>query len=99
MKFDLYKSLSKFSYVEILLVEAIVFMAAWLVNQYIALLLTLIFVPIFLSILIISAVSELIEPTKISNNYFKILLIVSIVPVLVALTFLFINDWEIPWLN
>ena len=54
-----------------MIIEAIAFTALWIIDEYIATLLTFIAVPIFGGILIVSLISEKIERSKIQKEEMK----------------------------
>ena len=70
-------------YKEILVLEAIIFSLFWISNEYIATLLTFISVPVFSGILIVSLISERIEKSKISNDYFFFMAGLAAIPTLI----------------
>jgi hypothetical protein len=70
---------------ELAVIQAIVYSALWLSNEYIASLVSIILVPIVTSILIISILSELIEKSKVPRVYFKFMVISIIIPIFIAL--------------
>lgn len=83
---------------EVLLIEAILFILIWINNEYIAVLLTFIAVPIFSGILLISLIAEKIERSKISKSYFYMLMWLAIIPVILFLIMSIANggtsfDW------
>lgn len=60
----------RLSLLEIFLLETIVMLAIWLLNDYIAVMLTLILAAIVSAILIIALISEFIERSKVPAKYF-----------------------------
>lgn len=84
---------------EILILEGIVCICFWISNEYLATLLTFIAVPIFESILIISIISEKIERSKISKDYFFLMAGLAFIPAIIFLIFYFIKAGELMWLE
>jgi hypothetical protein len=85
--------------VEIALVEIIFFLSLWLLDEYIASLVTSIMVPIFGAILVISLIAELIERSKVPKVYFYFLIISVIIPTIIGLFFLIIYQGNLDWLD
>ncbi len=77
--------------IEILLAEVILYILLWLVNDYLATLLSLIFGSIFLLILITSIIVEIIEKSKVPRWYFFFMLMSVLAPILAAAIFLLIS--------
>ncbi|MFZ1750377.1 MAG: hypothetical protein WAU01_09305 [Saprospiraceae bacterium] len=79
-------------YKEILIIEAIVFGLFWISNEYLATLLTFIAVPIFGGILLISLISEWIERSKITREYFILMAGLALIPALLFVGIFIAND-------
>lgn len=73
----------RLSLLEIFLLETVVWLGLWLLNDYIAALLTLILGAIVSAVLIIALLSEAIERSKVPKQYFQIMAI-SVLCMLVA---------------
>jgi hypothetical protein len=86
-------------YKEILLIDAITMIIIWLSNEYLASLLTFVSVPIFFGILVISFIAEKIETSKISNDYWKLMIGLCLIPTIIFIIFHFINKGEYTWLT
>jgi len=69
--------------VEIFLFQTIVWLVLWLLNDYVAALLTLIVGAIVSAVLVIALISEAIERTKVPRWYFSIMAL-SVVSMLLA---------------
>lgn len=65
----------RLSLLEIFLLETVVWLGLWLLNDYIAALLTLILGAIVSAVLIIALLSEAIERSKVPKQYFQIMAI------------------------
>jgi hypothetical protein len=63
----------RLSLIEIFLIELVVWLALWLTNDYVAMLLTIIITVIVCAILMLSYVSEWIEKSKVPRSYFSIM--------------------------
>ena len=85
-------------YKEIMIIEAIAFTALWIIDEYIATLLTFIAVPIFGGILIVSLIAEKIERSKIQKEYFFLMAGLAIIPVLIFIgIFIFNGGTSFDW--
>lgn len=65
----------RMSLLEIFLLETVVWLGLWLLNDYVASLLTLILGAIVSAVLIIALLSEAIERSKVPKQYFQIMAI------------------------
>ncbi len=86
-----------FSWIELSIVQAIIYTTIWLTNEYLATLITFIFVPLFFAILLISLIADQLEKSKISKSYYYFMASGFIVPLLIALfmkLFLGASDWQ-----
>ena len=82
---------------ELLLAEIAAYLILWLLNDYLATLLSLVFGIIFLVILIATAIVELIEPSKVPRWYFKLMVASVLAPAVAAfIYFLMGNSLEWP---
>lgn len=75
---------------ELLLLELIIFISIWLVHNFLATYITIIFSAIFLFIFIISILAELIERSKVPRFYFYAMMISAVVPWIAAAIALFV---------
>ena len=85
--------------IEILLIEFIFYTLLWLWNDYIASLVSIILLFIFVGILIVAIISELIEPSKVPRSYFYFMLVSILAPILAALLFVGLMDGQLEWLE
>ncbi len=83
--------------IEIFLIQFIFYLALWLWNDYVATLVSTIFASICLFILIISLITELIEPSKVPRWYFMLMAASIIAPILAALLFVGLMDGQLDW--
>jgi len=84
---------------EISLFQIILYLLLWISNDYLATLVTVILVPIFIGILLVSLVSEMIERSKVPKKYFLFLIVSIIIPILIGLFFLTIYEGQFDWLE
>ena len=85
-------------YKEILIIEAIAFLGLWIIDEYIATLLTFIASPIFAGICIVSLIAEKIERSRIQREYFYMMAGLAIIPIIIFIGIFFFNggtsfDW------
>jgi hypothetical protein len=64
---------------EFILALSILIVILWIVNEYIAHLLSLVFIPILTGVLLISLLAEWIEPSRVPKSYFRYLVTAIIV--------------------
>ena len=83
----------------ILLGQAVVYTSLWLWNEYMASYLTLIFPGVILFILIIAAIADLIEPSRIPGWYYGLMIISIVTPVIIGAVFYYLNDGRLEWLQ
>jgi hypothetical protein len=81
----------RLSLIEIFFVEMIAWLAIWLLHEYVATLLTIIIGGIVSAVLIISAISEWIEPSKVPRKYFQVMGITLLTIVLSAGVYLLLH--------
>ena len=70
---------------EIITIQLILYVGLWLWSDYIASLVSMIFVPSFLALLIIALISELIERSKVPRKYYYFMISTVVIPIVVAL--------------
>jgi hypothetical protein len=89
----------RLSLLEVYLLEVVVWLGLWLLNDYLATLLTLILGAIVSAVLLIALIAELIERSKVPRRYFYIMLLSIVAPVAAALLYLLIFDGRLSFLN
>jgi FtsH-binding integral membrane protein len=89
----------KFRNFEWFLIELAFYFVLWLINDYIATLVSLIFIVIFSAILIVALISELIEPSKVPRSYFWFMVVSILAPLLAGLVFLIIIGGDLNWIK
>lgn len=77
----------RLSLLEIFLLQIVVWFGMWLLNDYLAALLTLILGAIVSAVLIIALISEAMERSKVPRRYFYIMLVSVAAPVSAALLY------------
>ena len=85
--------------IEIFLIEFIIFSILWLVNDYVASLLTVVLPTIFLFLLIISLLAEAVERSKVPRLYYYFMAVSVLAPILAALVFVFFVGADFDWLS
>lgn len=83
---------------EIFLIEVLLYLLCWLLNDYLASMISLIFGALFLTILLVSLVVEMVERSKVPRWYFYFMLISVAAPLLSAGIYLSIMQ-GVDWTN
>ncbi len=89
----------RFSLFEIFLFQVVVWLGLWLLNDYIATLLTLILGAIVSAVLIVALMAELIERSKVPRQYFFIMLSGIAAPIVAAMLYLLIFGGKLGFLG
>lgn len=87
----------RLSLLEIFLLEVVVWLGCWLLNDYLATLLTLIIGSIVSAVLIIALMAEWIERSKVPRKYFHVMLLSIAAPIVAALLYLYIFGGHLEW--
>ncbi|MCH2081730.1 MAG: hypothetical protein MK226_05025 [Saprospiraceae bacterium] len=69
---------------EIFLIQIVFYLILWLSDQYLAVLLSLIFGSICFFILLIASIAELVERSRISKSYFSMMIASVLAPVIIG---------------
>lgn len=85
--------------IEWFLIQFVLYIGLWLISDYIATLISVIFVVIFAAILIIAAISEMIEPSKVPRSYYIFMIVSILAPLLAGILFLSIIGGDLNWLK
>jgi hypothetical protein len=85
------------SSIEILLIEVIIYLGLWLLNDYVAMYLSMIFGSICFFILLFTGIAELLERSKVSRKYFWIMAASALAPVIAAALFFLVLGGEMTW--
>lgn len=84
---------------EVFLLETIAWLLLWLLSDYVAALLTLILGAIVLAVLIFALIAELLERSKVPRQYFWIMGISVLAPIVSALLYLLIFGGRLSFLE
>ncbi len=77
--------------IEIFLIELVVYLALWVIDDYLASLLSAILAGIFLLTLLFSLVFELVERSKVPRLYYQFMIASVVAPIFAAAIYLLIN--------
>lgn len=78
--------------------QAIVYAGIWLWDEYVATYFTLIIPGIILIILLLSTISDFIEPSRIPGWYYGLMLVSIVTPVFIGAVFYYLYDGHLDWL-
>ena len=81
------------------LLQAVMYCAVWLWNEYVAFYITMIFPIMILIILVLSRIADWIEPSRIPGWYYKVMLISIVIPVVIGFVFYFIYEGRFDFLT
>ena len=82
---------------ELFLIQIICYAILWLISDYTATLVTLIFPVIFFSLLLLAVLSELVQKSKVPRQYYYFMLASIIAPILTAAIFVLILGVDFDW--
>lgn len=82
--------------VEVFLIETVIYLALWMINDYLASLISLILAGICFAILLISLGVELIERSRVPRWYYYFMAASVVAPILSGLIYFFISG-ELNW--
>ena len=89
--------IKRLGYIEIMLLQCIIWAALWLVDEYMASLLTAVLVPIFAGILLVSLIAEVLDKSRVPRSFFVVLAMSVFIPlcigVFVYVAFGGVFDW------
>lgn len=85
------------SIIELFLIQIIGYAILWLISDYTATLVTLIFPVIFFSLLVLAFLSELVQKSKVPRKYYYFMLVSIIAPILTAAIFVLILGVDFDW--
>src|SRR5688500_4615198 len=83
----------------IALAQAVMYASIWLWNEYVATYITIIFPVMILLILLLSAIAEWIEPSRIPRWYYQLMVISIVIPVLIGAIFYIIYEGRFDFLQ
>lgn len=87
------------SVLESFMIQLVIYILIWIINDYVASLLLLIVPVIGTAVLLLSFIVELIEPSKISKSYYKYMLTLIFAPLTVAVIYFYMNGFQLDWLE
>jgi hypothetical protein len=73
---------------EISLIQIVFYSAMWLIDDYFAILISVILTVIVFAVLVISLITELIEKSRVPRAYFTWMIASTIIPIVVAAFFI-----------
>lgn len=74
--------------------QTVLYSVLWLTNEYVATLLTVVMVPIFIGITFISWLSDRVEASRVGRKYYISMILSAVIPVLVAAFFVWVYGGE-----
>ncbi len=93
------KSVRPWSYGEVALLEAVIVLIVWLWSDYTAALLTLVWVCIVLTALVLAFISEWLEPTRVPRRYFYMALVLVLTALAVGALYVWIMGAQLDFLD
>lgn len=81
------------------LIQGVIYCGIWLWNEYVASYITIIFPVMIALILILSAIADWIEPSRIPKWYYALMIISIVIPILVGALFYMMYGGKIEWMN
>ena len=85
--------------IEWFLIEFVMYILIWLINDYVATLISLVFIVILLAILLVAGIAEVIEPSKVPRSYYLFMVVSILAPIFAGGIFLFITGGDLNWLK
>ncbi|MBK8620925.1 MAG: hypothetical protein IPN79_03990 [Saprospiraceae bacterium] len=79
--------------------ESVFFLFFWLINPYLAWLLTVVLAPIFMAVFLISKISEWIEKSNVHGSFFSFMFWMGFIPLVWALIFCWLDDFAFSWMK
>ncbi len=89
----------RLSLLEIFLLEIVAWLSLWLLNDYLATLLTLVLTAIVFAVLLIALMAEWIERSKVPRKYFWIMGLSIVAPVAAALLYMILFGGRLEFLE
>lgn len=85
--------------IEWFLIEFIFYILLWLLNDYVATLISVIFIVIFAAILLVAGISELVEPSRVPRSYYIFMAVSILAPLVAGALFLLLIGGDLHWLK
>jgi hypothetical protein len=89
----------RLSLLEVFMLELVIWLGLWLMNDYIATLLTLIVTAIISAVLLIALISEIMERSKVPKKYFQIMAISIVAPLISAAMYMLLFGGKLNFLD
>lgn len=89
----------RLSLLEVFMLELVIWLGLWLMNDYIATLLTLIVTAIISAVLLIALISEIMERSKVPKKYFQIMAISIVAPLISAAMYMLLFGSKLNFLD
>ncbi len=86
-------------YLELGMMQAIIYILVWFWDQYIASFVTIVFPGLFSAVLLVSIIAEWIEPSKVPRAYFLHLILAICIPLVIGGFFYFIYEGSFDWME
>lgn len=82
---------------ELFLIQIVCYAILWLISDYTATLVTILFPVIFFSLLLLASLSELVQKSKVPKQYYYFMIISILAPILTAAIFVLILGVDFDW--
>ena len=89
----------KVGLLELILIQFIIYMGIYMMDNYTGIMLCLVMAPIFLFILIVALISELLDKSKVPRLYYKFMISGVIMPLLVLFIGVTMDPGALDWLS
>ncbi len=83
--------------IEWFLIQFFLHILLWLFDDYIATLISAVFIVIFSVILLVAGIAELLEPSKVPRSYYLFMMVSILAPFLAGALFLMIIGGDLNW--
>ncbi len=89
----------RLGFIEIFLIQFVVYIFLWMINDYLASMLTITFAMIAFFILLISLVAELIERSRVPRWYFVLMIASILAPLAAGAAYLGLVGGNLAWME
>lgn len=87
----------KLGLLEIFLIQVVLYALIWLISDYTATLISVLFPILFISLLVLAFIAELVQQSKVPKWYYWFMVISIIAPLVTALIFIYIMGVNFDW--
>ena len=94
-----FRFINSLSILELSLIQVVMYSLIWFYDEYVATLLTIVVPTIIIGVLVISFISDKIEPSKVGRKYYISLIISAIIPLLVAAFFVWAYEGVLDYIE